>query len=91
MDKEQKTAKLMTVEEVAERLNASTSFVYQLLATGELRHFVLGKKQGGKRVSEEQLQDYLHSRERGGPRAKAQTPSSRRRESPEFVFLPPPS
>ena len=79
----------MTVQEVADRLQASTSFVYDLMASGELRHFVLGRGQGGKRVSEEQLQAYLAGREKGGP-----TPplgSQRPREPVEFSFLPPPS
>jgi excisionase family DNA binding protein len=34
---------LLTVAQVAERLNCSESFVYGLLAGGELRHFVLGR------------------------------------------------
>lgn len=57
---------LLTVKEAAERLNVSESFIYALLTTGELRHYALGKGQGGKRVSDEQLQEYLHARERGG-------------------------
>ena len=43
-------ALVVTVAQVAERLNCSESFVYGLLASGELRHFVLGRGQGGKRV-----------------------------------------
>ena len=57
---------LLTVKEVAKRLRASESFVRHLLTSGRLRHHVLGKCQGGKRVSEEQLADYLASTERGG-------------------------
>jgi excisionase family DNA binding protein len=60
--------KLLTVKEVAQRLSCCESFVYELLRSGELMHFVLGRRQGGKRVSEEQLQDYLTTRERGGPK-----------------------
>lgn len=57
---------LMTVAEVAKRLQCSESFVYQLLSSGELKHYGLGQGQGGKRISEEQLEEYLASRERGG-------------------------
>lgn len=57
---------MMTVAEVAERLKVSESFVYARMKDGSLKHFVLGHGQGGKRVSEEQLQEYLSQRERGG-------------------------
>jgi excisionase family DNA binding protein len=57
---------LLTVADVAERLKCSGSFVYGLLKSGEMKHYVLGKGQGGVRISEEQLQDYLKRRERGG-------------------------
>lgn len=80
---------LMTVQEVADRLNASTSFVYDIMASGELRHYVLGRGQGGKRVSEEQLQAYLAAREKGGATPPPRT--ARPREPVEFSFLPPPS
>jgi len=66
--------KLMTVKDVADRLNCSESFVYNLLASGALRHYRLGKGQGGKRVSEEQLQDYLSAQEEGGGRRAAPKP-----------------
>jgi excisionase family DNA binding protein len=74
---------MLTVKDVAGRLNCSESFVYELLASGELKHFRLGKGQGGKRVSEEQLQEYLLTREHGGegrpqpaPPAGEKTPSA---------------
>jgi excisionase family DNA binding protein len=60
------TSVLLTVTEVAKRLNCSESFVYRILASGELRHFTLGRGQGGKRVSEEHLQEYLAEKEKGG-------------------------
>jgi len=59
-------AKLMTVKDVAERLNCSESLIYNLLASGALRHYRLGRSQGGIRVSEEQMQAYLLGREKGG-------------------------
>ena len=57
---------LMTVKEVAGFLHVSDSFVYALLGSGRMKHHVLGKGQGGKRVSMEQLQEYLQNVERGG-------------------------
>jgi excisionase family DNA binding protein len=63
--------KLLTVKDVAERLSASESFVYARIADGSLRHYRLGKGQGGVRVSEEQLQEYLKGCEGGsGPETK---------------------
>lgn len=63
-----KTTLLMTVAEVANRLKCSESFVYQLLSSGELKHYGLGQGQGAKRISEEQLEEYLAAKERGGPK-----------------------
>jgi len=56
----------MKVNEVAKHLGVSESFVYALLQSGRLKHHVLGKRQGGKRVSMEQLEEYLRSVEKGG-------------------------
>ena len=55
----------MKIKDVAKRLNASPSFVYDLLSH-ELKHYRLGKGQGGVRVSEEHLQEYLDRKEKGG-------------------------
>ncbi len=57
---------LMTVEDVARRLNVSDSFVYGSIADGRLKHHRLGKGQGGIRVSEAQLAAFLRLTERGG-------------------------
>jgi len=66
---------LMKVKEVAKFLNASESFVYALLESGRLKHHVLGRGQGGKRVSLEQLQEYLGGVEKGDrPRQKTKQP-----------------
>ena len=65
---------LLKVKEVAKYLNSSDSFVYALLESGRLKHHLLGKGQGGKRVSMEQIEEYLQSVEKGGgsqPRPKA--------------------
>jgi excisionase family DNA binding protein len=53
------------VPEVAARLSCSPSFVYEVIASGELPHYRLGKGQGGIRVSEAHLQQFLAGRERG--------------------------
>ena len=79
---------LLKIPEVAKRLSVSTSFVYELIADGRLRHHRLGRGQGAIRVSEEQLQDYLRRTEHGG---EVTTPAPRQREEVEFAFLPPPS
>jgi excisionase family DNA binding protein len=57
---------LMTVEDVARRLNTSESFVYGAIADGRLKHHRLGKGQGAIRVSEAQLSAFLFDTERGG-------------------------
>lgn len=66
---------LMDVIEVAEILGLSRSKVYDLLSRNELPHYRIG---GTYRVSMEQLQRYLQSRERGGqpeqPAPKSEPP-----------------
>jgi excisionase family DNA binding protein len=67
---------LMKVKDVAEYLDVSESFVYGLMQSGRLKHHVLGRRQGGKRVSMEQLEEYLQSVERGGgPQQKLKQPA----------------
>jgi excisionase family DNA binding protein len=76
-----------TVKEAADLLRCSSSFLYGLLASGRLKHYVLGEGQGGVRISSDQIDDYLRSVERGGPRpAESPAPMYRRKK---FVFLPP--
>ena len=60
---------MLTVKQVAERLNVSQSFVYELLREGRLRHYSLGKSQGAKRISEAQLQAFLEEAEGQPPSA----------------------
>jgi excisionase family DNA binding protein len=55
---------MMTVTQLSERLNCSVAFAYSLLASGACKHYRLGKT--GLRISEEQLQEYLASKEHGG-------------------------
>lgn len=58
--------KLMTVAEVSRRLGVGKSFTYDLIQSGRLKYYQLGEGNGGKRVSERQLAEFLASRERGG-------------------------
>jgi len=57
---------LMKIAVVAWRLSVSEAFVYARIADGSLKHHRLGKGQGGIRVSEEQLQEYLAATAKGG-------------------------
>jgi excisionase family DNA binding protein len=68
---------LLTVRQVAERLNCSESFVRRLIASGRLKHHVLGAVHGGKRISELQLAEYLRATERGGMEKRRSTPTKR--------------
>jgi excisionase family DNA binding protein len=79
---------MMTVEDVARRLNVSDSFVYGVVAEGRLKHHRLGKGQGGIRVSEEQLAEFLRLTERGGEEPEAK-PEPRPPLRKQFTFLPP--
>lgn len=65
---------LLTVRQVAARLAVSPSFVYALLTGGRLKHHRLGGGQGGIRVSEQQLGEYLCGTERGGEPMPQRTP-----------------
>ena len=58
---------LMTVEEAADRLRCSCSFIYARIADGSFSHFRLGNgTQGCLRIGEEHLLDYMRAREGGG-------------------------
>jgi excisionase family DNA binding protein len=50
---------IMTVKQVAERLEVSQSLVYELLMSGKLQGSRHGLGRGTWRISEEQFQDYL--------------------------------
>lgn len=63
---------LLSVAQVAERLGVSSECVRGLLLRGLLRHYVVGKR---RRVSEEQLAEYLRQNERGpAPAVQASPP-----------------
>lgn len=53
--------KYYKIKQVAEMLNCSVSFVYDLIAEGRLSAKRLGKGQGGLRISETALNDFLDS------------------------------
>lgn len=80
---------MMTVEDVARRLNVSDSFVYGAVSAGRLKRHRLGKGQGGIRVSEEQLAAFLRATERGGEVEPEPAPIIPRPGT--FRHLPPPS
>ena len=67
------------VPELAAKMSCSTSFVYEVIASGELPHYRLGKGQGGIRVSEDQFQKFLAGRERGSASRPGPGPTPARR------------
>lgn len=83
---------MMTVEQVALRLQVSPGFAYEAIADGRLKHHRFGKAQGGIRVSEGQLLEFLRQTERGGSGVEPQSHLDRKPARPNsFKFLPPPS
>lgn len=58
---------MLTVAQVAERLQCSPALVYALCAEGKLTHHRLGLGRGTIRVSEEQLRDFLEATKKAGP------------------------
>jgi excisionase family DNA binding protein len=52
---------LLKVPEVAKRLNVGVSTVYALIAQGKLAAYQVGPRNGGLRISEDDLQRYLQS------------------------------
>jgi excisionase family DNA binding protein len=52
---------LLTVDAVAERLSCARSTVYELISSGKLTGFRIGPRNGGIRVSEDDLLAYLQS------------------------------
>jgi excisionase family DNA binding protein len=52
---------MMTVKQVAERLNVSMGTVYAAIERGELKCYRFGRRSGTIRVSEEYLGEYLAS------------------------------
>jgi excisionase family DNA binding protein len=67
---------VLTVAEVAERLNLSQSKVYELVERGELPHHRFG---GAIRISEQQIAEYLAATKH--ERRVGDLPVTRRRKS----------
>jgi len=61
--------KLLTVPKVRERLNCSRSFVYKLIAQGELKHVRLGDVKG-MRVLEKSVERYIKRKKNKIPKQK---------------------
>ena len=72
MEKVSGSVGLMKVSAVAERLNASESFVRAAIADGRLKHYRLGR--AGLRVSEAQLVEFLAATEKGGSQPAPESP-----------------
>jgi excisionase family DNA binding protein len=67
---------MLTVKQVAERLNVSAATVYNLVVGGKLACHKIGVRRGTVRVSESQLADYLAATEQKKQRgAKPQKPA----------------
>jgi excisionase family DNA binding protein len=73
---------MMTVQDVALRLNCAASTVYLLVESGKLEAFRIGPNGGGIRVSEEQLQQYLDD-----CRSVPATRAIRRRSRPKLKHI----
>lgn len=62
---------MLTVHDVAQRLNVSVACVYALVASNELPHVRIGTRRGTIRISEDDLEVFINARRRATP------PSSR--------------
>lgn len=60
------TEELMTILDLKKRTKLSRAFWYARIQDGSLKHYRLGRGQGGIRISEEQYQEYLKAKEQGG-------------------------
>jgi excisionase family DNA binding protein len=81
-----------TVADLQGMLKLSKSQVYALIEGGELRcHRFTRKRNGGIRVSQAQLEEYLRATEAGPTPAPAPAPepAATPRHRGDFAFLPP--
>jgi excisionase family DNA binding protein len=61
---------LLSPQDVADLLSVSRSYVYQLIATGDIPSIMLGtKKKGGRRVVPADLQAWIDKHRSGPERA----------------------
>ncbi|MHC4402137.1 MAG: helix-turn-helix domain-containing protein [Planctomycetota bacterium] len=65
---------LLTVGEVAKRLNVSVGCVYALVAKNEISHVRIGVGRGTIRLRQEDLDDYLEARQIDKRERAAQVP-----------------
>lgn len=69
---------MLTVKQVAQRLNVSQSCIYQLVETGRIPHHRIGLGRGAIRFTEDDITEYLAgTREQTGISAPTM-PSSRK-------------
>lgn len=52
---------MLTVGQVAERLNVSLGTIYAACQSGRLRHYRIGRGRGAIRITEEDLQLFVES------------------------------
>ena len=69
---------LLTVQQVAERLQVSPSCVYQLIESARLPHHRSGNRRGTIRVSEDDLAAFLHTCRQDSQDQKQPEPRPRR-------------
>jgi excisionase family DNA binding protein len=65
---------MLSVKQVAARLNVSAATVYSLCDSGELPHRRIGVGRGCIRVTEEDLQEYLDRKRVGGRKEEPPAP-----------------
>lgn len=57
---------MLTVKQVAQRLNVSQSCIYQLVETGRIPHHRIGTGRGAIRFTEVNVEEYLAATEEHG-------------------------
>ncbi len=76
---------MLTVKQVAERLNVSLSTIYGLVNQGRIRAHRIGTARGSIRITEDALQQYLESSLNDASQASAR-PHQRRHRSAGLRF-----
>lgn len=70
---------LLTVKDVATRLNVSASCIYQLVESGKLSHHRIGLGRGAIRFSDEDIAEFLNQvREATRPQSPRAAPPRRK-------------
>ena len=68
---------LLTVKDVASRLNVSQSCIYQLVETGKIPHHRIGVGRGAIRFTEDDITEYLQNARELATHRGAQSPAGR--------------